>query len=835
MNICFKAILLSLFFPVCFSVNAQTADSILRKKITIPRIIEAPKIDGILNDEAWQNAPIATNFVERQPNNGKPIADSLKTEVKIVYDDLGIYFGATMKDPQPDQILKELTERDGIGNDDFFFVLLNGYNDRQQSLQFIVTAAGVQYDAKMTNENEDNSWNGIWYSAVQINDDGWVAEIFIPYSEVRFPNKNVQLWGLNMEREMRRTRTRYSWSHVDNTKGSFSIYDGEIYGIENIKSPTRLSFQPYVSAYVNDYDGKTETIFNGGMDLKYGINDAFTLDMILIPDFGQSKFDAQVLNLSAFEVQYEENRPFFTEGTELFTKGNLFYSRRVGGYPSGHVTLTENEETENFPPSVDLINAFKISGRTDGNLGIGIFNAITERTYANIKNTETEETRKELVEPLANYNILVLDQRFGDNSSVSFVNTNVIREDGFRDADATGLYMDLTNKKNTLNYFANAEGSWVKDGSAKFGMEGNAGMAKINGSHRISGEINFRTMEYDINDLGYSSNTNFINYSGYYGYRYLQPKGFLNNLNLNFNLIYTRRLETDLYNNFVFNFNSSFTTKKFLGFGGGFEMTPFGTNDIYEPRIEGRYVKVPDYYDVWGWFSTDYRKKLATDVKVDWYKYNEEGRGELHLEFSPRYRVSDKLKMFLGTNVILSDKEEGFVDSVNDDIIFGKRDRNTVINSLESQYIFNNKMALNLAFRHYYSEVEYSQFYTLQSDGGLLENAIYDENRDATYNNWNIDLRFSWWFAPGSQLTLLYRNAMDSYVGDSRVNFSNNFRNLFDESQLNSLSFRVSYYLDYNRVKNWVGPKNKTQPVGAAFRDDKMNKSAFSNRSDLKI
>ena len=818
-----------------FPLIAQTTDSIPRKKITIPRISEAPKIDGVLNDSAWQNAPVATDFVERQPTNGIPIPDSLETSVKIVYDNLGIYFGATMKDPQPDKILKELTERDGIGNDDFFFILLNGYNDRQQSLQFIVTAAGVQYDAKMTNENEDNSWNGIWYSAVQINDDGWVAEIFIPYSEVRFPNKDIQLWGLNMEREIRRTRSRYTWSPIDNTKGSFSIYDGEIYGIENVQSPTRLSFQPYLSAYINDFDGKTETIFNGGMDLKYGINDAFTLDMILIPDFGQSKFDAEVLNLSAFETQYEENRAFFTEGTELFTKGDLFYSRRVGGSPSGNVTIDENEEIEKYPSSVDLINAFKISGRTDRNLGIGVFNAITERTYADIKNTETNESRKELVEPLTNYNILVLDQRFGDNSSVSFVNTNVIREGDFRDANATGLYMDITNKKNTLNYVAQAEGSWVKEDATKFGMEGIARIAKINGKHRISGEINFRTKDYDINDLGFSSETNFINYSGYYGYIYLQPKGFLNNLNLNFNLNYTRRLETDVYNNFLFNFNSNFTTKKFLAFGGGFEMTPFGMNDIYEPRVENRYVKVPDYYDVWGWFSTDYRKKLAIEIKVDWYKFNEKGRGELHLELSPQYRVSDKLKMFFSTNVILSDKEEGFVDLQDEEIIFGKRDRNTVINSLESQYIFNNKMALNLAFRHYYSEVEYSQFFTLQNDGELLKNLIYNEERDATYNNWNIDLRFSWWFAPGSQLTLLYRNAMESYVGDSRVNFSNNFRNLFDEPQLNSLSLRVSYYLDYNRMKNWFRTQNKTAAVEKSIQNGKRNRSAFSGKRNIKL
>lgn len=811
-------------------MNGQSSDSIPRKKITIPRISEAPKIDGILNDAAWQNAPIAGNFVERLPNNGKPAPDSLSTEVKVVYDDLGIYFGATMKDPNTVKIPKELTERDQIGNDDFFFILLNGYNDRQQSLQFIVTAAGVQYDAKMTNDNEDASWNGVWYSAIQINEDNWVAEIFIPYSELRFPNKDVQVWGLNMEREFRRTRSRYTWSPIDNTKGSFSIYDGEIHGIENIQTPTRLSFQPYVSTYVNNYDGKTETVLNGGMDLKYGINDAFTLDMVLIPDFGQSKFDSEVLNLTAFETQYEENRGFFTEGTELFTKGNLFYSRRVGSAPTGNVNLAENEEIEKYPANVELINAFKISGRTDGNLGIGVFNAITKRTFAEVKNVETRATRKELVEPLANYNILVLDQRFGDNSSVSFVNTNVIREGNFRDANATGLYADITNKKNTLNYFANVEGSWVKENSTKFGMEGVAGIGEISGKHRFSGNMDFRTKDYDINDLGYSGNTNYIGYYGHYSYRYLQPKGFLNELNLNFNLIHRRRLEPDLFNDFVFNFNSSFTTKGFQSFGGGYEMTPLGSNDIYEARVDGWYVKVPAYYDTWVWFSTDYRKKLALDVNVDWYKYNERGRGILELEFRPQYRFSDKWKIFYGSDVILSDKEEGFVDLVEENIIFGKRDRNTIINSLESQYIFNNKMALNLAFRHYYSEVEYSKFFTLQPNGELIENSQYERNENATYNNWNVDLRFSWWFAPGSQVTILYRNAIENFVTDSRINFSNNFNNLFDAPQLNSLSLRVSYYLDYNRIKSWVAPKPQGTTSNNYLHNGKMQDPFFGRK-----
>lgn len=784
-----------------FSVQAQDKDSIPRKKITIQRITQPPKIDGILDDAVWANAAVATHFVERQPANGKSIPDSLNTEVKIIYDDLGIYFGATMNDPEPQKILKELTERDDIGNDDFFFILLNGYNDRQQSLQFIITAAGVQYDAKMTNENEDNSWNAVWYSAVKINEHNWVAELFIPYSELRFPKKEVQEWGLNMEREVRRLRTRYSWSPVDNKKGSFSIYDGVIYGIENIKTPTRLSFQPYISSYVNNYDHNTDVTINGGMDLKYGINDAFTLDMILIPDFGQTKYDDAVLNLSAFEVQYNEQRSFFTEGTELFTKGDLFYSRRVGGDPSGNVTLTEEEEITGYPATVDLINALKISGRTNKGLGIGFFNAITEKTYADILNTTTGDKRQAVVEPFSNYNVLVLDQRFGDNSSVSIVNTNVTRDGSFRDANATGIYTSITNKKNTYEYWASAEGSWVKQEDTKFGVEADIGMGKIAGKNRFSTEVSFRTKDYDINDMGYSSLINYIKYYGYYGYRYLQPKGFLNNLYLNFNLSHRRRLDPDLFTEFNFNFNSSFTTKTFFNFGGGFETTPFGQKDIYEPRTENRYVNIPAYYDEWIWISTDYRKKLALETGADWYKYTEKGRAELSFYYSLRYLISDKFKVNLNTNVTLSDKETGFVNSDENDLFFGQRDRNTVINALESSYIFNEKMGLNLSFRHYYSEVFYANFYTLAQDGDLQRTNLYDLNHDTTYNSWNIDFRFSWWFAPGSQLSLLYRQVAENYIPDAHQNFSQNFQDLFNQPQLNSLSLRISYYLDYNRAK----------------------------------
>ncbi|NJW54256.1 DUF5916 domain-containing protein, partial [Salinimicrobium oceani] len=225
--------------------------------------------------------------------------------------------------------------------------------------------------------------------------------------------------------------------------------------------------------------------------------------------------------------------------------------------------------------------------------------------------------------------------------------------------------------------------------------------------------------------------------------------------------------------------------------------------------------------------GTDFRKKFAIEGVIDWYKYDEKGRGDLIIDFGPRYRFSDKFTVNWFTNIRLNDQEEGFVNLLQDDILFGQRDRHTLTNSLGSTYIINNRTSLNLAFRHYYSEVFYTEYYTLQPNGELDFYAHGNNDYNTTYNSWNLDLRFSWWFAPGSQLTLLYRNAINGFQDQSHVNFGDNFRYLFEQQQLNSLSLRLSYYLDYNRVKNWLAPQQKApanaDALGASYKERKNN------------
>jgi hypothetical protein len=295
----------------------------------------------------------------------------------------------------------------------------------------------------MTGENEDYNYNVVWDAETTINEDGWYAEIKIPYAALRFPKKEEQLWGIQMGRQISYLNENYVWNYVNKAVGKASQYTGHLTGIKDITPPVRLSFYPYSSAEVDHFNGNTLTNLNAGLDFKYGISDAFTLDATLIPDFGQTAFDNVELNLTPFEQEFGENRAFFTEGTELFTKGNLFYSRRIGDSPIGFNAAQRerlnNEIILENPEEAALINALKVSGRTNNDLGIGFFNAITREEKAVYLDTLTGQTRSRVTEPFTNYNIVVLDQQFNQNSSITLINTNVTREGHFRDGNVSAF------------------------------------------------------------------------------------------------------------------------------------------------------------------------------------------------------------------------------------------------------------------------------------------------------------------------------------------------------------------------------------------------------------
>lgn len=778
----------------------------IKKNITTQKTTETITIDGNLSEQTWKNAQFATDFIMYDPDNGKEIDVKKRTDVKILYDDQAIYIGALLYDDEPSKIMKEITERDDFGTSDFFGIYINGYNDGQQDFRFFVTAAGGQVDCLATEQmGEDYSWDAIWESKVKITEFGWAVEMKIPYAALRFSPEAVQTWGLNFVREIRRDRQIYTWNHVDSKIGAVIQQAGVLNGIKNIKTPTRLFLIPYASYYLSGSEQqKAKGEFKGGLDLKYGINDAFTLDAILVPDFGQTKFDDVILNLGPFEQQFNENRPFFTEGTDLFSKGDLLYSRRIGQTPNFYPDLAEKESIGSYPSSINLLNALKISGRDESGMGIGFLNAITEKTTATVLNEVDGSQREVTVSPLTNYNVTVFDQRFNKNSSVTFINTNVTRNGDFRDANVTGLLFDLNNKTNKYNFEGGLKSSSIRDVENSNGVNASLFLAEKSGNFRHSIGAEYISKDFDNNDLGINFKTNYYSVSGNSNYRILNPNKTFNAFRINLNSYFEFYTPTNQIQSSNFNVNTSATTKKNHYYGGGINFNPFKNYDYYEPRTANRYFINPQTIGGFLDFSSNYNNKFALDLSPYMTHVLNENRYESGIEISPRYRFNDAFAMVYSFDFARQQNDVGFIDRDADEIIFARRNRNTFTNSITSKFSISSEMNFNLSVRHYWSLAENNQINTLNADGSLAPNTTYTGNKNSNFSSWNLDLSYSWWFAPGSQLSILYRNNAANFDRTVNKNFNSNFSNLFDDNLSHVLSFSVRYFIDYNQAKNWL-------------------------------
>lgn len=795
-------ILFSLLFNSSYSQKKKLTAKPVVKNVTISK---NPN-EGILN---LKNAnEIATDFVMYEPDNGKEIPNEKKTEVTVSYDNTAIYFSAVLYDDEPNKISREITNRDVFGISDHFSVHINGFNDGQQEYRFYVSAAGVQMDCIATEDNEDFTWNAIWYSKVKITDVGWTVEMKIPYAALRFLNSDKQTWGLNFMREIKRNYQKYSWNYIDTKIGSVINQSGLLEGIENIKPPTRLFLIPYTSAYYQQDNFVSDRTLKAGLDIKYGINDSFTLDAILVPDFGQTKFDNAILNLEPFEQTLTENRPFFTEGIDLFNKGNLFYSRRIGGTASKdqynlESELAVNETITKYPVTVNLINAIKLSGRTKGGLGIGVLNAITEKTFATIKNTVTEKTREEVIEPLTNYNIIVLDQRFRQNSSVTFLNTNTTRNGGeFRDANVSEILFDLNTKGNSYNLFGDFKYSTINDDIYTNGFKTELGFAKTSGKYRYEFSGKYISKNYDTNDLGLLFYNNYHSAFACGSYRIVNPTKTFNTfkvkelVNLEFenttgrvqSAVITTELVSSTINNNLFEFILDFN--------------PLKTFDFYEARNNGEsFFRIPEFLYSSVSFTTNPNKPFSIAIKPSLTSYNQKGSNVYNLNLEPKIRFNNRFSLAFTADYTLRKNDRGWSAFDGNDIIFSQRDRQILQNDLTGKYALSNTMTLNLTARYYWSYSDIEQFFTLQKDGTLNENNSYSQSKNRNFNSWNFDLSYSWWFAPGSELSFLYRNYVQTDTNVVEKKLSTNFRNTFDSNLTSIISLSFRYFIDYNSLK----------------------------------
>jgi hypothetical protein len=809
-----KKVLLGLFlllpFLCAYSLNEKRQLGAVRSsgKITI---------DGVLDEPSWQNADAANGFVTYSPTMGLPA--SQRTEVRVVYDNKAVYFGVKMFDTAPDSIKRELTKRDQVseGNVDRFKISLNPYNDGQNLFQFEVSAANVQGDSKQSASSTggsdsyfrgDPSWNTVWFSKVNITEDGWVLEVEIPFSAIRFPKQDVQVWGINFQRTIRRTRETTTWNPVDRKFGEESQV-GELVGIESVKSPIRLELYPFAAGYYQFSPDGNGSSYAAGMDLKYGINDAYTLDMTVIPDFGQRKSDQVILNLTPYEVKYQENRQFFTEGMELFDKSGLFYSRRIGKRPIRYSAvwdqLDEGDEVIQNPEEAKLINVTKISGRNTKNLGVGFLNAMTANTYATIADKDGQHERV-LTDPFSNYSMLVLDQIFGRNSFVNFTNTNVITPSTTRMANVTNASLKLRDRDNRYGVSGSGAMSLIYDSLTGKPLTGHSiefAAGKYGGAFTSDYSFELLSDTYNPNDMGYLRNNNSVNQDLDLAHRFHEPFGVFNTLSNSLGVEYNMIYDSMAYSEFNISWSTQAVYRNYWDTRVSIEFSPFETHDWYEPRTAGRYFVRPTYFWLNVGGSSDYRKKVAFQAGIQWFK-NGKGYQTFQYSLSPRFRLNNKFSFFPSIKYVDDHGDEGYVTRLGEgDLVFGLRDIKTVTNSFSGSYVFNNTSALSLSLRHYWSQVKYRQYYLLNENGRFVDYPDYADNEDIDFNIFNIDLEYSLNFAPGSYLTVVWKNNISKSETIDPQSFHSYWENLqgtLISPQTNSFSIKVIYYLDYKRV-----------------------------------
>lgn len=786
------------------------------------KISQPPIIDGSLNDVAWQGAIPATDFIQNFPVYGA--AASNKSEIKVLYDNNAIYIGAYLYD-DPSLIRKQITARDEeqLKDVDFFSVFFDTYDDHQNGFQFLVTSSNVQTDARLApnivladGDYGDKTWDAVWESKVSIVKDGWIVEMRIPYFSLRFARKDVQNWGLQFMRSTRRFNEVSFWNAVDPNVNGFVNQFGLLSDLRDIKPPLRLNFSPYVSTGIRitpERDGyEHEWLASGGMDVKYGINESFTLDATLIPDFGQVVSDNVINNLTPYEVKFDEYRPFFTEGTEIFNKAGLFYSRRVGELPTGfnYVDSLGNAnpavEVINNPSRTRLYNGLKFSGRTRKKLGIGVFNALTAPMYATIKDKSTGEMTKIQTEPLANYNIIVLDQALKGRSYITFTNTNVIRSGGNRDANVTGLDFSFYDHSNAFNVRGYGHYSRLFHSDSTGGYNTLLRVGKVSGRVQYFLQNVIWSHDYDPNDLGYLAAANQIVNSGGITYNQFTPtKNFLN-YTYSLKAIYRRLYLPGEFVDFTAEAFGKWTFKNFWDAQLTFTYLPDQHDYFVLGHSFTKYARRPSYGSVGINGSSDARKRLLFNYNLLVADFFNEKEKKYHiLEGDLRYRFTNKFTLEL------SYRHEGETDyilfagneALSGEPIIGFADFKDVTSVLSGIYNFTPRINLTARIRHYWSNVIYNRFANVDENGNAVARPFIT-GRNENINIFNADFFLTWDFRLGSRLILGYKNALgdeEMVYGGIRKSYVQNFGESFSLRHGNEVTLRFIYFLDYNQLR----------------------------------
>lgn len=543
--------------PVAAAAAPSASAPVMPEPITTARAVRAqtaPVLDGRDDDAVWRTAPAITDF--RQFDPGENLPPRFRTEARVAYDDRNLYAVVRAFDPHPDSIVSLLSRRDVKTASDQLKIVIDAYHDRRSGVEMAVNPAGVKRDYSIYSDAiEDLTWDGVWDVATRIDSLGWVAEFRVPLSQLRFNPKDGQEFGFAVWRDVARFNERDAWPLYRMSQRTFMSQLGTLQGMEQLPSPRRLELLPYtVSKRVPDLAataGRNRNEFTGGLDLKAGLGSHVTVDATLNPDFGQVEADPAVLNLSAFEIRFDERRPFFQEGAGLYKCNGpcegIFYTRRIGRSPQLRVSNSE--------AAFSNINAaVKLTGRYDNGVAFGLVNASTERVRGASGTT---------IEPQTNYLVARgLREMRGGRSQFGFELTDVRRAndaatDPYLRTSATTLLLQgfhrfardrwefmaygaendvrgsasaiALTQRNSVHYYQRPDHEQRYD-STRTSMGGtvfSTGIKQVGGVTRYENVFRYASAGVELNDFGFVNLVNDVSFRQSLDLTQLRPSRWL--------------------------------------------------------------------------------------------------------------------------------------------------------------------------------------------------------------------------------------------------------------------------------------------------------------------
>jgi len=720
---------------IFFLLPAVTGQTIDKKQYKATRISSVPVINGILNEDLWKTGDWVDDFTQNEPYNGKEA--SQRTEFKILFDDNNLYVAIKAYDTSPDSIVNRLTRRDNVDGD-LAGIILDSFHDLRTGFLFGVSSSGVKYDHMFTNDgqNEDSSWDPNWWVKTSVNSEGWVAEMKIPFSQVRFEKNSGDVWGLEVARILYRKNETSFWQHIPKDAPGLVHLFGELKGLEQIKPRKIFDVTPYGVGKAETFEAEPENPFrakgklfgfNGGIDAKIGVTNNMTMDLTINPDYGQVEADPSEVNLSAYETFLNEKRPFFVEGNNItnFALGvgdggvgndNLFYSRRIGRQPHGDPDLKDGWNSS-VPANTAILGAAKLTGKTKNGLSVGFVEAMTAEEKAEI---DTVGGRIfETVEPLTNYLVGRIQKDINDGKTIIggiFTSTNRRLDENLSDimhksaytggVDFTQYFKDKNWMFNINTAFSLVEGSKealenTQQSSAHYfqrpdkgyavldtnrtslaGSGGRMQLVKMNGHWNFMSATLWKTPGFETNDLGYMREADQVLSLLWAGYSVWDPKWIYKRYNIS----------ADFYG--VTNFGGDWT-------GGGFEWNAsmnlnnywniwsggsFNTPSVSTGMLRGGpTMKTPGSTNSRIGFSTDNRKKLVFDVYANGGKGYENNSRSFYAGVDITYKPINALVLTLSPGFSKSYSDLQYVSEEqyqnNSRYIFASIDRKTISTS----------------------------------------------------------------------------------------------------------------------------------------------------------